>query len=149
MRHLRLYRYDAAAEEIPTGTLSSALLPRAAVAGTRLRAKELLGPAHQHRRSAAHGILLREVGRRAAPRFYAVALIACPSGAARRRAELRQRAVLTPTSAYAYSFAVWAPWKHIYLLDGLAGSLEDARALIAECVRTVRVDRRRPGRAAG
>lgn len=149
MRHLRLYRYDHAAAELPTGAVSSALMPAASVAGTRLKARELLGPAHQARRSAAHGILKREVDRAGRPRFYAVALVACPSGAARRRAEARQKHVLTPTSAYAYSFAIWAPWKHIYLLDGLAGSLEDVRAMIAECVRGVLVDRRRPGRAAG
>jgi hypothetical protein len=149
MRHLRLYRYDQAAAELTIPSLSSALMPAASVAGTRLRAKDLIGPAHQPRRSAAHGILSREVQRVAKPRFYAVALVACPSGAARRRAEARQKPSLTPTSAYAYSFAIWAPWKHIYLLDGLAGSLEDVRAMISECVRGVLVDRRRPGRAAG
>ena len=149
MRHLRLYRYDHAATELSTAPLSAALMPAASVAGTRLRARDLLGPAHQARRSAAHGILSREVGRGHKPRFYAVALVACPSGAARRRAEARQKQSLTPTSAYAYSFAIWAPWKHIYLLNGLAGSLEDVRAMISECVRGVLVDRRRPGRAAG
>jgi hypothetical protein len=149
VRHLRLYRYDHAAAELVTAPVSSALMPGASVAGTRLRAKDLVGPAHQPRRAAAHGILSREVGRAGKPRFYAVALVACPSGAARRRAEMRLKQTLTPTSAYAYSFAIWAPWKHIYLLDGLAGSLEDVRAMIAECVRGVLVDRWRPGRAAG
>lgn len=149
MRHLRLYRYSPAADELAEPGLSSALLPAAPVGGTRLRAKDLVGPSHQPRRAAAHGLLTREVNRSAKPRFCAIALVACPSGAARRRAEIRQKNTLTPTSAYAYSFAIWAPWKHVYLLDGLASTLEDVRALISECVRTVLVDRRRPGRAAG
>jgi hypothetical protein len=139
MQHyLRIWRYDKECRRLHVPVLSTALLPAAHVgAKSGDYAAQYIVRNTKQRTEAAAALLLRELQRKA-PRFYAVALIVCPSRAIAARTTGPSLPTLTQYNAYLVSFAVLGPRNTIVHGHTLARTLALAQHYTQKYLLSVR-----------
>lgn len=125
MTHLRAVYYDDLGQELPRGSLSTAIMPSVRLPGVRRRAQDLLRASDSGRLAAATLTMLAEV-KRAHNSFAAVAFIRCPGARA-------------GDGEYQASFAARAASGEVLSGEVSASSLPRMLSSLRSCVARARV----------
>lgn len=140
-RYLRAHFYGTDGRELPRPpSLSTAIMPSTKLMGMKVRARDIVGAAHQGRRDAAVNILL-EAKTQKFSLLYAVSVVCCPNRrlSAQTRRSQGHRVTLTPTNSYLGSFAVLGDLNQIWCGDAMFESLNELETHLGNCIRQVRV----------